>query len=81
MLICVTGQHRLPELDAFLGGIPFFAALDEVTRHQLAEQLEPIHMLAGDVVIAEGEAGDSLCGGQRPSPGLGRGRRDRACSA
>ena len=56
----VTGQHGPRELDAFLASITFFASLDEATRLQLAEQLEPVHVAAGDVVIAQGDAGDGL---------------------
>ena len=48
------------ELGALLADIPFFAPLDEVTRLQLAEQLEPMHVAAGKVVIAQDDAGDGL---------------------
>ena len=44
----------------FFAGIALFAALDEMTRLQLAEQLEPVQVAAGDVVIAQGDAGDAL---------------------
>ena len=56
----VTGPDGARELGAFLAGIPFFAPLDEVTRLQLAEQLEPMHVAAGKVVIAQDDAGDGL---------------------
>jgi predicted acylesterase/phospholipase RssA/CRP-like cAMP-binding protein len=56
----VTGQHAACELSAFLAGIPFFAPLDEGTRLQLAGQLEPVHVAAGEVVIAQGDPGDGL---------------------
>ncbi len=56
----MTSPHDAPELDAFLGGIPLFAGLDEPTRRQLASQLEPVHVPAGDVVIAQGEPADGL---------------------
>ena len=56
----VTGQHGPRGLGAFLASIPFFASLDEVTRLQLAEQLEPVHVAAGDMVIAQDDAGDGL---------------------
>jgi len=56
----VTGGHGPRELDAFLASIPFFASLDEPTRLQLAEQLERVHVAAGDVVIAQDDAGDGL---------------------
>ena len=60
MLEPVTDPHHEHDLDVFLASIPFFAALDEMTRLQLAEQLEPLHVSAGEVVIAQGEAGDGL---------------------
>jgi CRP-like cAMP-binding protein len=56
----VTGQQGAGELGAFLASIPFFAPLDDMTRLQLAEQLEPVHVAAGDVVIAQGDPGDGL---------------------
>src|ERR1700728_4826664 len=56
----VTGLYRGRELGDFLASIPLFAPLDEMTRLQLAEQLEPVHAAAGDVVIAQGEPGDGL---------------------
>ena len=56
----MTSLHNAPELDAFLAGIPLFAGLDEPTRRQLAAQLEPVHVPAGDVVIAQGEPADGL---------------------
>jgi predicted acylesterase/phospholipase RssA/CRP-like cAMP-binding protein len=60
MLEGVTGQDRARELGEFLAGIPLFASLDETTRLQLAEQLEPVHAVTGDVVISQGEPGDGL---------------------
>ena len=59
-LEAVTDPHHGHDLDAFLAGVPLFAALDEMTRLQLAEQLEPVQVAAGDVVIAQGDAGDGL---------------------
>jgi predicted acylesterase/phospholipase RssA/CRP-like cAMP-binding protein len=56
----MPSQYPLPELEAFLASIPLFAALDEVTRRQLAEQLEPVHVAAGEAIIMQGEAGDGL---------------------
>ena len=56
----MSGQQRLEELNAFLLGIPMFAALDETTRLELAEQLEPVHMAAGDMVLRQGDPGDGL---------------------
>ena len=52
--------QQLPELNAFLLGIPLFAAIDEITRLELAEQLEPVHVAAGDVVLRQGDPGDGL---------------------
>jgi NTE family protein len=60
MLADMTGQHSLLGLAAFLGGIPFFAALDETARIQLAGQFEPVRAADGEVIITEGEAGDGL---------------------
>jgi NTE family protein/lysophospholipid hydrolase len=60
MLTYMISQYSLPELEAFLASIPLFAAVDEVTRRQLAEQLEPVHAAAGEVIIVQGEAGDGL---------------------
>ena len=53
-------EHHLQEVDAFLLGIPLFAVLDEITRLELAEQLEPVHVAAGDVVLRQGDPGDGL---------------------
>jgi hypothetical protein len=58
--VCVTGRPDARELDAFLAGIPFFASLDEIARLQLAEQFEPVHVAPGDVIAAQGSAGDGL---------------------
>jgi predicted acylesterase/phospholipase RssA/CRP-like cAMP-binding protein len=49
-----------PELHTFLADIPFFAALDEATRLELAGQLEPVHAAAGQVLFRQGEEGDGL---------------------
>jgi CRP-like cAMP-binding protein len=56
----VTGQHAPRELGAFLARFLIFASLDEVTRLHLAEQLEPVHVATGDVVMAQDNAGDGL---------------------
>jgi predicted acylesterase/phospholipase RssA/CRP-like cAMP-binding protein len=56
----VSGQPDLPELNAFLADIPFFASLDESTRLELAGQLEPVHAAAGEVIFRQGDAGDGL---------------------
>ena len=60
MLAHVTGKYHPAELDAFLATVPFFAALDETARRQLATQFEPVHVAAGEVIIAQGEMGDGL---------------------
>src|SRR5580658_2737688 len=49
-----------PELHTFLADIPFFAALDEATRLELAGQLEPVAVAAGQVIFRQGDAGDGL---------------------
>ena len=49
-----------PELVTFLADIPFFAALDEATRSELAGRLEPVHVPAGQVIFRQGDAGDGL---------------------
>jgi predicted acylesterase/phospholipase RssA/CRP-like cAMP-binding protein len=83
----MADPRDLPELEAFLVGIPFFAALDEASRLELAGQLEPVHVAAGDVVFRQGDAGDGLYlvlsgrlrvsvateGGERMLHDLGRG--------
>jgi NTE family protein len=77
----------LPELQAFLADIPFFASLDEASRLDLARALEPVHMPAGEVVFRQGDPGDGLYlvvsgrlrvtvaaeGGERMLHDLGRG--------
>jgi predicted acylesterase/phospholipase RssA/CRP-like cAMP-binding protein len=49
-----------PELHTFLADIPFFAALDEATRLELAGQLEPVAVASGQVIFRQGDAGDGL---------------------
>jgi predicted acylesterase/phospholipase RssA/CRP-like cAMP-binding protein len=56
----MADPRDLPELQAFLAGIPFFASLDDAARLELATGLEPVHVAAGDVVFRQGEAGDGL---------------------
>jgi predicted acylesterase/phospholipase RssA/CRP-like cAMP-binding protein len=56
----VTGLDNTAELAAFLAGVPFFAALDETAREQLAQQLEPVQVAAGQLVVAQGEPGEGL---------------------
>jgi len=56
----MSGTDRAHELGAFLAGIPFFASFDSGTLVWLARQLESVHALAGDAIIAEGDPGDGL---------------------
>jgi NTE family protein len=56
----VTGKQNPGGLDAFLASVPFFAALDDTARLQLATQFEPVHVAAGEVIITQGEPGDGL---------------------
>jgi predicted acylesterase/phospholipase RssA/CRP-like cAMP-binding protein len=56
----VTRLDNSAELAAFLAVLPFFAPLDETARQQLALQLEPVQVAAGQVVVAQGEAGEGL---------------------
>jgi predicted acylesterase/phospholipase RssA len=83
----VNGSRGGPELTAFLASIEFFARLDELARIELADQLEPVHLTAGDVLFRQGDAGDGLYlvvsgrvrvsvatrGGERALADLGRG--------
>jgi predicted acylesterase/phospholipase RssA/CRP-like cAMP-binding protein len=50
----------LPELQALLAGISFFATIDDAVRMELARGLEPVHVAAGEVVFRQGDAGDGL---------------------
>jgi predicted acylesterase/phospholipase RssA/CRP-like cAMP-binding protein len=56
----VSGEQDLPELTAFLAGIPLFGALDASIRLELAVELEPVHVAAGEVIFRQGDAGDGL---------------------
>jgi predicted acylesterase/phospholipase RssA/CRP-like cAMP-binding protein len=56
----VSAQPDQAELNAFLADVPFFAALDETTRLELARQLEPVHVAAGEVIFRQGDAGQGL---------------------
>jgi len=56
----VTSPGNTAEVVAFLAGVPFFAALDETARQQLALEFEPVHAAAGQVVIAQGAPGEGL---------------------
>jgi predicted acylesterase/phospholipase RssA/CRP-like cAMP-binding protein len=49
-----------PGLNSFLAGIPLFASLDEATRLELAAELEPVDVVAGEVIFRQGDAGDGL---------------------
>ena len=56
----MSDQQDRSELNAFLADIPFFAALDEPTRLELASQLEPVQAAAGQVIFRQGDAGEGL---------------------
>jgi predicted acylesterase/phospholipase RssA/CRP-like cAMP-binding protein len=56
----MSSQQHPQGVNAFLISIPFFASLDESTRLELAEQLEPVHAVAGEVILRQGDAGDGL---------------------
>jgi NTE family protein len=56
----MADPRDLPELQAFLADIPFFASLDEASRLELARGLESVHVAAGEVVFRQGDAGDGL---------------------
>jgi predicted acylesterase/phospholipase RssA/CRP-like cAMP-binding protein len=49
-----------PDLATFLADIAFFAALDETTRRELAGELEPVNVAAGQMIFRQGDAGDGL---------------------
>ena len=56
----MSDREEWAELTAFLADIPFFASLDETTRLELAGQLEPVHVTAGEVIFREGDPGTGL---------------------
>jgi NTE family protein len=56
----VSDRSARAERDAFLVDIPLFASLDESTRLELAGQLEPVHVTAGEVLFREGDPGTGL---------------------
>src|ERR1700728_1057711 len=56
----MADSQDLPELTAFLASIPLFAALDEAIRAELARELEPVDVTAGEVIFRQGDAGDGL---------------------
>jgi len=58
--VSVGGQQDRAERNAFLADIPFFAALDETTRLELASRLEPVQVAAGQVIFRQGDAGEGL---------------------
>jgi predicted acylesterase/phospholipase RssA/CRP-like cAMP-binding protein len=49
-----------PELLAFLASVPVFGSLDDAARLELAGQLEPVHVPAGEVVLRQGDPADGL---------------------
>jgi predicted acylesterase/phospholipase RssA/CRP-like cAMP-binding protein len=72
-----------PDLATFLADIPFFAALDEATRRELARELEPVNVAAGQLIFRQGDVGDGLylvvsgrlrvsVAGESPGDGPGR---------
>jgi predicted acylesterase/phospholipase RssA/CRP-like cAMP-binding protein len=56
----MADPRDLAELTAFLAGIPLFASLDEATRLELAGELEPVDVAAGEVIFRQGDAGEGL---------------------
>jgi predicted acylesterase/phospholipase RssA/CRP-like cAMP-binding protein len=56
----VAGRQVPPELIAFLASVPVFGSLDDATRLELADQLEPVHVPAGEVVVRQGDPADGL---------------------
>jgi len=56
----VSGPLERAELYAFLADVPFFASLDDNIRLELAGQLEPVHVAAGEVVFRQGDPGEGL---------------------
>jgi len=56
----MADPQDLPELTAFLAGIPLFAALDANIRLELAGELEPVNVAAGEVIFRQGDAGEGL---------------------
>jgi NTE family protein len=50
----------LPGLAAFLAGIALFASLDDATRLEVARELEPVDVPAGEVIFRQGDAGEGL---------------------
>jgi len=56
----MAAPRDLRDLSAFLAGVAFFAPLDEATRREVAGQLEPLQLSAGEVLFRQGEAADGL---------------------
>src|ERR1700728_3583871 len=56
----MADSQDLPELTAFLASIPLFAALDANIRLELAGELEPVNVAAGEVIFRQGDAGEGL---------------------
>ncbi len=56
----VAVEGYLKELNDFLLDMPLFAAHDEVARLELAKQLEPVHVAAGNAVLRQGDPGHAL---------------------
>jgi predicted acylesterase/phospholipase RssA/CRP-like cAMP-binding protein len=56
----VAGRQVPPELIAFLASVPVFGSLDDAARLELAGQLEPVHVPAGEVVLRQGDPADGL---------------------
>jgi predicted acylesterase/phospholipase RssA/CRP-like cAMP-binding protein len=56
----VADRQVPPELIAFLASVPVFGSLDDAARLELAGQLEPVHVPAGEVVLRQGDPADGL---------------------
>lgn len=46
--------------DSTLARVPLFSFLDPIERRKIAEHLSPVNIRKGDVIITEGEIGDSM---------------------
>lgn len=53
-------REDLPELAGLLSTLPFFESLPESSRLDVARQLEPVHLLAGELLFRQGDAADAL---------------------
>jgi len=56
----VADRQVPPELIAFLASVPVFGSLDDAARLELAGQLEPVHVPAGEVVLRQGDPAAGL---------------------